>query len=467
MRRFPFHTALTMALLALLLAGARGGLTAHRPARWPAAWLTVNGPDLSQFTALVDFAPDSVPLLPLVRHVDATPAGLPLLPDRRNASAPQLLEDGDGVLDRFYGALWRTEKGLPGAVTQVLHYGDSPTTADLITGDIRALLQKRYGNGGHGFVLIAKPWAWYQHTGVDLSASGWQIFPATRFEARDGWYGLGGVSFTGDAGATSRIVFKDPRHTRFQVWFLRQPHGGAFSLEAEGVRLGQVDTAGPAPLAEVASFQTPAGASRLELRVEEGAVRVFGISAEAPGSGVVYDSLGLNGASIMVLTRRFNAAHWTSALTQREPNLVVINYGTNEADFAGFIDRQYEGELREAIRRVRAAVPKASILVMSPMDRGYRNGPSEIATMATIPQLVAIQRRVAKETGCGFFDTFDAMGGEGTMARWYNAQPRLVSADFIHPYPAGGKLIAEIFVREIGFGLNRFKLRQILVSSSK
>ena len=95
------------------------------------------------------------------------------------------------------------------------------------------------------------------------------------------------------------------------------------------------------------------------------------------------------------------------------------------------------------------------------MDRGYRTGPGEIETMPTIPRIVAIQRRVAAETGCGFFDTYAAMGGEGTMARWYAAQPRLVSADFIHPVPAGGKLIAVAFTREIEAGLERYKLVRV------
>jgi hypothetical protein len=80
--------------------------------------------------------------------------------------------------------------------------------------------------------------------------------------------------------------------------------------------------------------------------------------------------------------------------------------------------------------------------------------------MPTIPRIVAIQRRVARETGCGFFDTFRAMGGAGTMARWYTQQPRMVSADFIHPYPAGGKIIAEIIVRELTAGLARYKSRR-------
>jgi hypothetical protein len=80
--------------------------------------------------------------------------------------------------------------------------------------------------------------------------------------------------------------------------------------------------------------------------------------------------------------------------------------------------------------------------------------------MPTIPRIVEIQRRVARETGCGFFDTFAAMGGDGTMGRWYTERPRLVSADFIHPYPAGGKKIAVTYTREMVNGLNNFKLRQ-------
>ena len=77
---------------------------------------------------------------------------------------------------------------------------------------------------------------------------------------------------------------------------------------------------------------------------------------------MVYDSLGLNGASITVLSRMFNARHWAAELQHRDPDLVVVNYGTNEADFADFVDKQYEKELREAIRRLRAALPDTSIL---------------------------------------------------------------------------------------------------------
>jgi len=450
MRRFPLSTALTIAALGLLLAGAR----ALHPA--------VQAPDFSQAAALVDFDPNRIPFSPMIRHTESEPA----VPPRPALTSP-LLDDSHGSLDRFYASLWRTEKGGPGAVTRVVHYGDSPTTADLITGDVRAILQQRYGGAGHGFVLIGKPWAWYGHAGVELSSTGWDISPATQFKSRDGLFGLGGVSFTGETGAESRITFQDHRHTSFDVWFLMQPGGGVFAASADGTSLGRVDTAGASRIAARRRFNVPGGISRLDLRVEQGPVRIFGVSVEKSGPGVVYDSLGLNGASITVLSRMFNADHWAAELRERDPQLVIINYGTNEADFTAFIERQYEGELREAIRRVRHALPDASILVMSPMDRGYRAEDGQIETMPNIPRIVAIQQRVARETGCGFFNTFEAMGGEGTIARWYNGQPRLVSGDFIHPTPGGGKLIASIFAREIGFGLNRFKLRQMLQSSAK
>ena len=436
MRDFPFHTGLSIATLGVLIA-------------------IVNPPSGAQFRVLTNFTPELTPLSPMVRHVEpaaVTPLRIPTLTKNPEIAEP-LLDDRARVLDAFYGALRR-----PGGVTRIVHYGDSPTTADLITGDIRQLLQARFGDAGHGFILPAKPWAWYQHTGVRVSGSGWQMVPASHFEVRDGLFGLGGVSFTGGTSASSKIVFEKAGYTRFEVWFLRQPESGVFTFTADGFELGRVDTTGETEVADFAAFTVPVAASTLELHVVQGHVRIFGITSENDGPGVVYDSLGLNGASITVLSRMFNQAHWAAELQHRHPDLVIVNYGTNEADFADFVDKQYEKELREAIRRLHAALPETSILIMSPMDRGHRTGPGEIATMATIPRIVAMQRRVARDTGCGFFDTFRAMGGEGTMARWYTAQPRLVSADFIHPYPAGGKLIATAFTREIISGLNRYQL---------
>jgi lysophospholipase L1-like esterase len=448
MRGFPVRTALTIATAALVLA---------------ALSRVVHGVDLPTWqsaAAIAQFTPEATPPVPWRPHVapeTIVPGPIPLA--GRTPAAP-ILDDRNGGLDHFYAALWRTERGDPMAITRILHYGDSPTTADLITGDTRQFLQKRFGDAGHGFTLIGKPWAWYEHRGVELSSHGWQMDPGTRWDLRNGLFGLGGVAFSGRTGAYSRVTLRDPNQSRLEVWFLQQPDGGSIAISSAGQPIGSISTGAPSRTAGFARFDLPPGTGTLEFR-GEGPVRIFGITLEKPKTGVVYDSVGLNGASVSMLALLFNENHWAEELRHRNPDLVVLNYGTNESGFAAFLTHEYEKELREAIRRVRAALPNASILIMSPMDRGQNNG-GEIETLPTIPRIVDIQHRVAGETRCGFFNTFEVMGGAGTMARWYASQPRLVSADFIHPTPAGARLIATAFVRELTSGLNRYKLRHLL-----
>ena len=158
--------------------------------------------------------------------------------------------------------------------------------------------------------------------------------------------------------------------------------------------------------------------------MERGPVRLFGVSFERNTPGVIYNSLGLNGGQVQVVVRYFDKPQWTEELQHQHPDLVVINYGTNESIYADYIERYYPGELRQVIERVKAAVPRASVLIMSPMDRGQRDSNSRITTVPTLPRLVEIQRQMASEMGCAFFNTFQAMGGEGTMARWYDSQPQ-------------------------------------------
>ena len=70
------------------------------------------------------------------------------------------LTDRSGALIPFYAALEKVETKQRGSLVRILHFGDSPVTADQITADVRSLLQERFGDAGHGFVLAAKPWAW-------------------------------------------------------------------------------------------------------------------------------------------------------------------------------------------------------------------------------------------------------------------------------------------------------------------
>jgi lysophospholipase L1-like esterase len=232
------------------------------------------------------------------------------------------------------------------------------------------------------------------------------------------------------------------------------------AVEAAGQTLGDVETEGPAKEPGFQTFPLPAGARTIQLSVERGPVRLFGVSFERNTPGVIYNSLGLNGGQVQVVVRYFDKPQWTEELQHQHPDLVVINYGTNESIYADYIERYYPGELRQVIERVKAAVPGASVLIMSPMDRGQRDSNSRITTVPTLPRLVEIQRQTASEMNCAFFNTFQAMGGAGTMARWYDSQPRLVSADFTHPLPAGARRVGVLLDQALESGYRQFKARE-------
>jgi lysophospholipase L1-like esterase len=344
-----------------------------------------------------------------------------------------------GSLDAFYASLRRRQ------VTRILHYGDSPTTADSITSDVRKLLQARFGDAGHGFLLIAKPWAWYGHSGMRLDAKGWQIEPASQRRAPDGIHGLGGVSFRGEPGAVSRVGLPDDKYKTVVVYYLAQPGGGTFSVEAGEAKIVDVNTDAEEKKPGFAEFALPPGTTTIALRVASGKVRLFGYRFDKDGPGVQYSSLGINGGQVQMLLRYFAADQWIEALRHEDPALVVLNYGTNESIFPAYVQKQYPDELRQVIARIREALPHASLLLMGPMDRGTMDASGQIVTPESLQTLIAVQRKVAAETGCAFFDTFDAMGGAGTMGRWYHAQPRLVSADFMHPLPAGAAKVGALF----------------------
>jgi lysophospholipase L1-like esterase len=379
---------------------------------------------------------------PVMASVAARVAVSPVPKNHAPADAPKAIPDLDmppGSLDNFYESLRR--KG----VTRILHYGDSPTTADSITSDVRRLLQDRFGDAGHGFLLIAKPWAWYGHSGMQLDAKGWDISPASQARASDGFHGLGGVSFRGEPGAWSRVGLPDDRYANAVVYYLAQPGGGVFSVYSGEAKIVEVNTAAEKKVPAFAEFALPPGTREIELRVTSGKVRLFGYRFDKDQPGIQYSSLGINGAQIQMMVRYFEPGQWTAALRHEDPALVILNYGTNESIFPAYVEKQYPDELRKAIARVREALPRASLLLMGPMDRGIMDDSGNIVTPEILQTLIAVQKRVAAETGCAFFNTFDAMGGAGTMGRWYHAQPRLVSADFMHPLPAGAALVGALF----------------------
>jgi lysophospholipase L1-like esterase len=403
-----------------------------------------------------------VPGLPT--QIDTTQLALTEIPAD---SSDRAIIDPTHTLDSFYARLAQTDGKQANAITRVTHYGDSPITNDGITAPVRRLLQQRFGDAGHGFILVDRPWAWYGHQAITFSSGGgWSDDSLMNPTVTDGAFGLGGVDFRANgagkfarfAPATDGDIGKS--FSRMDVYYLRQPNGGDFETSVNGSNEKTVSTRGEtieSGFAEIKASQN--GANTFEIKTTGGYVRLFGAVIENDGPGIVYDSLGVNGAYAGVLANVMNEQHWAAQLKHRNPDLVILNYGTNESQYAS--DNQlarYDKDLREVIRRVRAALPNVALLLVSPMDRGTHSG-GKVITMPSIPKIVEMQRRVAAESNCAFFNLFKAMGGEGTMAKWHEGKNHLVSGDLTHPTADGAEKVGALIYQALMDGYTRYQAR--------
>ncbi len=369
------------------------------------------------------------------------------------------IEDPTGhALDAFYASLAKTLKKDPSGVTRVVHYGDSLLVMDFISGTLRRRLQEKFGDAGHGFMFVARPWDWYFQNDVNHTASeGWSINRIVGPLVGDGMYGLGGVSFhaNGPASASYSTVSTGDfgrKVSRFDVYYLEQPRGGELSLSTAGQPPVKISTAGASKVSKVHSYAVPDGAASFTLRaMGNGDVRVFGVILERETPGVSYDSLGMNGARI-VHWDAMNASHWNDQLGLRKPAIVMLQYGTNESA-VGIADVDaYEKAFTSVLVKVKAAAPQASVLVVSPLDRAEKAPDGTIRALPIMAKLVTAQRKVALGNGAAFWDSYTAMGGPGTMGRWLRSKPQLAKGDLTHPTPAGAQVIGDMLYKAMEAG---------------
>src|SRR6266496_575128 len=156
----------------------------------------------------------------------------------------------------------------------------------------------------------------------------------------------------------------------FYLYFLMRPGGGDFDVQIDDQLVERVATDSDEIKSGFHRVAVSEGPHSLTIKlVGNGAVQMFGVTLESSHAGVQYDSLGVNGAFIGLLAHYLDADHWAEQLRHRMPDLVIIGYGTNESQFEELPMDQYELDTKEAIRRIRTALPGASIMLLGPMDR--------------------------------------------------------------------------------------------------
>jgi hypothetical protein len=113
--------------------------------------------------------------------------------------------------------------------------------------------------------------------------------------------------------------------------------------------------------------------------------------------------------------------------------------------------------MKAVLEQVRAALPDSSCMLVGPMDRADKKG-SVFSSRPVVPKLAAIQRKVAAEVGCAYWDTLSAMGGLGSMGIW--VQRGLGAADLAHPSSAGAEVIGRWVYLALMEAYEGFKARR-------
>lgn len=344
-------------------------------------------------------------------------------------------------------------RAAAGQPVRMSFFGASHTGGDFWTGHLRRILQDRYGDGGHGWILPAALYKGYRGQDLNLCRTdGWKGDWSGRTDGRDdGLYGFGASVSSGDPAdfgwlETTSSNRQGRTVSRYEVYLLGEPRGGTL--------LAQVDDA---PVEELSAragdvkflryrLEVPKGPHRLVLRPKgDGEVRVMGVSAENDGPGVIVDAIGVRGRTARSWLR-WDTDLSTRAIASLDPDLLVLAYGTNEANDMGLILEDYRNDLRAVLDLARRAAPDAACILVGPSDRGKKLMRDTYAIWDRSAPIAQVQREVAPEFGCLFWDWQAATGGPGSMVAWSLLSPPMGASDLIHFSAAGYERSAELLL---------------------
>jgi len=347
--------------------------------------------------------------------------------------------ENEAALAHFYQSLEELQRE-PEAKNKVrlAVYGASHTQADIYSGYLRYYLQSRFGNGGLGFVPLGTDRGWAHRLDFKVKGRGFKVQYAQKRSApsRSNRFGLAGSAAVAGPHSWVRISpdnTSDPDLTASQygLFYAAEPEGGDIAVSVDGDPPVELPTRAPQLEPRYHTFERSLGWHQVEIRtLESGGARLFGLSVERAQPGLVIDTMGIRGtrAANMLL---WDQALWEEHVRRRAPDLVLLAYGTNETTDRGQPIAAYSNELSQVLTRIRHAMPDASCVLVGPGDFPKAQGTTWIPRPRLL-EIIREQQRLAPEFGCGFWNTYEFMGGEGSMSAWARSNPRMGSQDHIH-----------------------------------
>lgn len=333
----------------------------------------------------------------------------------------------------------------------ILHLGDSHIQPDIFPGVLRKRFQEMLGFGGRGMMFPFSTAKTYSSVAYSSTHQG--AWTASRSIEPLPKYTLGvcgATCRTNDSTASFSIKFNEaiPAHYNIlKVFCKKSPYSyGLWIITEEGEELYATDRMEDSlPYLEIRNL--PPLHNGFTLRVEKTSplqdeFEFYGMSLESskPG-GMIIHSAGIGGA-------KYNAPLYQKLFREHlptlQPDLVILDYGTNDYIYDDRIKPELENEISAIIRHIREVVPEAAILLTTTQDM-RRKG----RVLYSGERFSDMIRRIAREQHCALYDWYWISGGNNTILKWVNSG--LAQNDMIHltskGYKLKGELLFDAFLR--------------------
>ena len=365
-------------------------------------------------------------------------------PTFRLAQADPLIEGSGNVRWRHFTQRMRQQVISPyGQPVRILQLGDSHTAGNHFPDRIRHRLQYTFGNGGVGLIPPGRIGRMPSSGVLVTPAPQWTMRQLRPREPRDEGgrpvAGLGGFVGHGlSAYQTIRYEFTGlTGPLRFFIYF------DGYDLDPPFFKLYQgqqerrpVDE----KIAGRSVFQLPATKElSLLARGKGDQARLFGVTALSKQPGVVFSSIGLNGASLSTLLE------WDNSVTRWQvhdyaPDLLILAFGTNDVVNINFVPEKFQQNLQETAAWVERHAPEAAVLLLLPPHTPL-HGPKTHHDLATARALMS---RFAVQQGWRSWDWSGV-----TMAQGMS----MFQADGIHltqqGYEKSGETLAKAIIASL------------------
>lgn len=417
--------------------------------------VSVGGKPLRRVDLLSDVRPDAIvpgdsdtvalPLPPVKPvFVDTCKSGMECIEDYADSA--------DCGMNRFYKALADCE--MTGRPVRIAYFGDSFIEADILTGDLRKMFQKRFGGSGVGYVSVTTKIAGFRTT-VKQSFEGWEshsITDSVRF--RRSMQDMSNRYAFPSPGAYVRL--KGDTCGISSCYFIA-PDSVVLSASVNGGEVRRFEVAGKGELQSV-SVEGKIGSVEWTVERFDSVPVFYAVTMDSP-RGVILDNFSTRGSSgQQLLNVPLSVMERYSRF--RPYDLVVLQYGLNVASEGVVNYSYYKDAMIKVVDYVKRVFPQASILIVSVGDREVKDEYGELHTMPAVKSLVRYQQLLAAESHVAFWNMFQALGGEGSMERMVNSKPSMANYDYTHINFRGGKHIAKLLFDALMYGKEQYEKRK-------